>query len=56
MTAVLLRETFMDDQLLAVALKQISALPLQWRECKSEWKIPVLNDPIEHAIIHPRYY
>jgi hypothetical protein len=56
MDTVLLRQTFMDDQLLAAALKHLGISPVKWPECKSEWQTPVLNHPREYAIVHPRYY
>ena len=47
---------FADDQLLALALNHVGIQPVQWDECVSQWKMPVLNDPITHSIVHPRYY
>lgn len=47
---------FMDDQMLADALHIVGIDPVQWRECRSEWRTPILNNPIRHALVHPRYY
>jgi hypothetical protein len=47
---------FMDDHLIAAALRQLSIPPRQWGECKSRWKVIVPNDPISHSVVHPRYY
>lgn len=48
--------SFADDQLLALVLKHIDIVPVAWPECKSSWKLPVPNDPVTYAIVHPRYY
>lgn len=45
-----------DDQLLAAALKHLDILPVFWSECKSRWRLQVVNVPLIHAIVHPRYY
>lgn len=50
------RMIFMEDHLIAAALRVIGIYPRQWAECKSQWKIPVINCPIKYAIVHPRYY
>jgi hypothetical protein len=47
---------FMEDHLFAAGLRTIGVAPTPWKECKSLWKVPVPNDPVEHAIVHPRYY
>lgn len=49
-------QEFMDDQLIARALAHIGIFPSRWTECRSEWRDPVLNRPLNHAIVHPRYY
>jgi hypothetical protein len=47
---------FMEDHLIAAALRQLDINPVQWPECKSLWKIPILNYPPQYSIVHPRYY
>ncbi len=49
-------EDFADDQHLAMALGILGIIPFEWKECKSLWKTPVINNPIEYSIVHPRYY
>ncbi len=46
----------MDDQLLSIALRMLGILPTCWCECTSRWKMPILNNLGECAIVHPRYY
>ncbi|SRR6266446_5205287 len=46
----------MDDQLIAEAIAYLGIRPVTWRECRSRWRVPVLNTPITHSIVHPRYY
>jgi len=46
----------MDDQLVAGALAKVNISAVPWPDCLSRWKCPVLNDPVTHAIVHPRYY
>jgi hypothetical protein len=45
-----------DDQHLACALRSIGITGASWRECFSQWKTPVANEPVKYAIVHPRYY
>lgn len=49
-------DSFADDQHLAMALLKLRILPSPWKECRSRWKVPVLNESGEYAIVHPRYY
>jgi hypothetical protein len=53
---VRMKEDLMDDQLLALALSKLGIVATKWNECKCKWREPLLNDPICHAIVHPRYY
>jgi hypothetical protein len=47
---------FADDQALGCMLRYINIFPIHWPECKSVWRISVYNNPVTHAIVHPRYY
>lgn len=47
---------FRDDQMIAEAIAALGVRAVNWPECKSQWKTPLLNDPIQYAIVHPRYY
>jgi hypothetical protein len=47
---------FADDQALGCLLRQQGIYPVHWNECRSDWKSPIDNNPITHAIVHPRYY
>lgn len=49
-------DSFADDQHLAVVLARLHIFPVMWPECKSIWKVSVDNDPVQYAIVHPRYY
>jgi hypothetical protein len=51
-----LNAPFLDDQLVCTALAVLGIDPVTWDQCLSRWKCPVLNCPITHAIVHPRYY
>lgn len=46
----------MDDQFIGEAMACLGIRPVPWPACRSQWKLPVLNNPITHAIVHPRYY
>jgi hypothetical protein len=47
---------FMEDHLFSQAMKTVGIRPERWTECKSQWRIPIPNNPPEFAIVHPRYY
>jgi lipopolysaccharide biosynthesis glycosyltransferase len=47
---------FADDKALGFMLKHVGIYPVHWKECKSVWRSPVDNCPVQYAIVHPRYY
>jgi tetratricopeptide (TPR) repeat protein len=47
---------YIDDQKIAQVFAHLGVRPIKWRECRSIWRWPVPNDPVTHAVVHPRYY
>ena len=53
---VITKRAFADDKYLAATVQFLNVTATPWDEVYSRWKVPVINDPITHSIVHPRYY
>jgi hypothetical protein len=47
---------FADDKYLAATIARLNIRPTPWCEVYSRWRVQVMNNPVEHCIVHPRYY
>lgn len=47
---------FADDKYIARVIAELGITPVAWAEVKSQWRVPVPNEDLKFAIVHPRYY